>query len=236
MRLTPFIKPVLAVVVIAVCGLVATRDAGAGVVWIGSGASQPAVEVASQWEIRFRTVARQEHDFSCGSAAIATLLSFHYDHPITEREIFLRMYEDGDKEKIRRDGFSLLDMKNFLEARGYRADGFRITIERLVEAGVPAVVLVNDEGYRHFVVIKGVRGDRVLLGDPAKGVRAISKAELEEISNGVLFVIRNKKEIGRAAFNRPDEWKAAPEPPTDAVAHWRDIAPTMLLLLPSHDL
>ncbi|RYF14189.1 MAG: peptidase C39, partial [Oxalobacteraceae bacterium] len=32
---------------------------------------------------RFETVVRQQYDFSCGSAALATLLRYHYDDPQT---------------------------------------------------------------------------------------------------------------------------------------------------------
>src|SRR4029077_10081261 len=60
---------------------------------------------------RFKNVVRQHYDFSCGSAAVATLLTYNYGHPVEEMNVLNAMYEAGDKAKIRREGFSLLDMK-----------------------------------------------------------------------------------------------------------------------------
>src|SRR5690606_38844520 len=111
------------------------------------------VPVVSYKESRFQTVLKQQHDFSCGSAALASLLTFHYGDQVSEQDVFQAMYESGDQERIRQQGFTLLDMKKFLETRGYKADGFRIPLGPLAaKAGVPAIALINPKGYRHFVI------------------------------------------------------------------------------------
>ena len=92
------------------------------------------VPVTSLIGRRFDTVVRQQYDFSCGSAALATLLRFHYDAPQTEQSVFLGMWQDGDQAQIRRLGFSLLDMKRYLAARGIPADGYRVTSDALRDA------------------------------------------------------------------------------------------------------
>ena len=70
---------------------------------------------------------------------------------------------------------------------------------------MPAIVLLNDRGYRHFVVVKGLRNVRVLLGDPARGTRAMSRARFEALwDNRVLFVIHNRREIAWL-LNLPDQ-------------------------------
>lgn len=154
----------------------------------------------------FRTTIHQQYDFSCGSAALATLLTHHYARPVTESEVFQAMYERGDQAKIKRVGFSLLDMKRYLEANGYQADGFEVTLDRLAEARVPAIALIRENGYNHFVVIKGLREDRVLLGDPSAGSRVMTRAEFEKVwHGGILFVIRSHTEIAR--FDVPDHWR-----------------------------
>src|SRR5690606_12380707 len=107
------------------------------------------VKVTSYKEARFQTVLKQEHDFSCGSAALASLLSFHYQDPVSEQQVFEAMFAAGDQERIRRQGFSLLDMRKYLSGRGYKADGFRIALDLLADkASVPAIVLINTNGYR----------------------------------------------------------------------------------------
>src|SRR5690242_2443068 len=62
------------------------------------------VPIASIKDLRFRNTIHQQFDFSCGSAALATLLTHHYNFPVSEQQIFREMYERGDKMKIRREG------------------------------------------------------------------------------------------------------------------------------------
>jgi predicted double-glycine peptidase len=170
------------------------------------------VPVASLKQIRFATTLRQQYDFSCGSAAVATLLTHHYAHPVSEQFVFERMFAGGDQLKIRKEGFSLLDIKRFLSDLGYQADGFRLPLQRLIDAKLPAIVLVSDKGYHHFVVIKGVADGRILVGDPANGTRALPRAAFEQIwSNKLLFVIHGSPRL--PSFNTVADWRAAPAAP-----------------------
>ena len=45
------------------------------------------------------------------------------------------MYQNGDQAKIRKVGFSMLDMKRYAEARGLRAEGYRPTLDEVAPAG-----------------------------------------------------------------------------------------------------
>lgn len=166
------------------------------------------VPVQSMEDRRFSTVVRQRYDFSCGSAALATLLHFHYGDAQTEEAVFQGMWRDGDREAIRRVGFSLLDMKRYLAARGLRADGFRVTLKQIADAGVPGIVLINVRGYRHFVVVKGLNEQEVLVGDPSLGLRVMSVKEFAEAWNGIYFALNSNLEQGRTRFNRDAQWAA----------------------------
>jgi predicted double-glycine peptidase len=170
------------------------------------------VPVKSWKETRFNATVRQQYDFSCGSAALATLLSHHYGYRVTEQMVFEQMYLKGDQQKIRQQGFSLLDMQGFLASHGFRADGFELPLEKLVEAKLPAIVLVSDKGYNHFVVIKGIADGRILIGDPSSGTRTIGLERFRELwSSKLLFVIHGYD--GAVAFNRDTDWRAAPLAP-----------------------
>ncbi len=158
-------------------------------------------------QVAFRTTLHQKYDFSCGSAAVATLLTYHYGRPVDEIEVFQWMYASGDQAKIRREGFSLLDMKRYLEHVGYVADGVKVSLDELARVGVPAIALVSDQGYRHFVVVKGLRGSRVMLGDPALGGRIVSREQFESMwVGGIFFAIRSHLDLAR--FNAPADWSA----------------------------
>jgi len=196
----------------AALALVATvaispRVAHAGdVAFWGYSAGDMDIKVKSLKEARFKRVVKQQYDFSCGSAALATLLSYHYDQPVSETAVFKEMFAVGDQQHIERYGFSLLDMKRYLDSHNYLADGFRISLSRLRELGVPAIALIQVKGYRHFVVVKGVDDNRVLLGDPARGVRSVNVKDFDAAWNGIAFLIRNNADVGKQHFNMKQDW------------------------------
>jgi predicted double-glycine peptidase len=176
------------------------------------------VPVISLREAKMNSTLIQQFDFSCGSAALATLLTFQYNTPVTEQIVFEEMFAQGDQQAIRQSGFSLLDMKQFLAAHGFVADGFELPLDKLQESKLPAIVMVSEKGYNHFVVIKGMRNGRILLGDPANGTRAIVRSEFNAIwKNRLLFVIHNKSDL--ATFNRSEDWKAATVAPVTSTGN-----------------
>jgi predicted double-glycine peptidase len=172
------------------------------------------VPVASIKQLRFQSTLRQQYDFSCGSAALATLLTYHYGVAVSEQAVFEQMFLHGDQRTIRSQGFSLLDMQRYLAARGLRADGFEQPLQKLIDSALPAIVLVADEGYRHFVVIKGAADGRILVGDPSSGTRVMGRAAFEAIwANKLLFVIHGSPVAPQ--FNLAADWRAAPRAPLD---------------------
>jgi len=187
--------------------LFATPPAQAGTMTVlGSSGGSFSVKVTSIKESRFQSVVKQQYDFSCGSAALATLLTYHYQSPVSEQEVFKAMFDIGDQKKIRAQGFSLLDMKNYLVAHGFKAAGYQASLDKLAAIGVPAIVLINMRGYKHFVVVKGVTEKDVLLGDPAAGTRSMPRAEFESSWNGLLFLVLSKKDVGKNHFNLAQDW------------------------------
>jgi hypothetical protein len=200
------------IVLCALAAVLAPAQAGAQVRFHGEAGGPYAVKVMSWKDIPFRTVVRQHYDYSCGSAALATLLHHHYGEPVGEADLFKAMWSAGDQAKIRKVGFSLLDMKRALAARGYKADGYRLTLDQLDAVQTPAIALITIGRYRHFVVVKGVDKERVLVGDPALGLKVYSRGDFQKIWNGIAFVIHghsgNRPQFDRVAEWRP--WSTAP--------------------------
>jgi hypothetical protein len=147
----------------ALAAVLAPSAALSGAVPVANGIGTWEVPVESMTKMRFRSVVAQQYDFSCGSAALATLLTFHYGREVPESVAFDGMFRVGDQETIRQQGFSMLDMKRYLESEhGLAADGFHVKLSDLKELGVPGIVMIETRGYRHFVVVKGVGDERVL--------------------------------------------------------------------------
>jgi predicted double-glycine peptidase len=164
------------------------------------------VPIASMQARRFNTVVHQRYDFSCGSAALATLLRYHYNDPQSEVDVFQGMWRDGDRAQIRRVGFSLLDMKRYLAARGLSADGYKVTLQDIAKRQVPGIALITVKGYRHFVVVKGVNAKEVLIGDPSLGLRTMPVAEFTAAWNGIYFVLNSNLDTARRGFNVDAQW------------------------------
>lgn len=141
--------------------------------------------VRSLLEMRHENVVIQKWDLSCGAAALAILLNYQHGERLSEKEVALALMnrkeylENPDLVRMR-EGFSLLDLKRHVDARGYVGNGYgRLQVKDL-EARAPLIVPIQTNGYSHFVVFRGIRGNRVLLADPAWGNRTMSLPEFEE--------------------------------------------------------
>lgn len=159
----------------------------------GVGAA-PGSGVRSLAEFRHAKVVMQEWDLSCGAAAIATLLTHDLGHPVSERAAAEAMLDRNDPLKVRvQGGFSLLDLQEFAEARGYEASGYgNLSVEDVL-AMAPAIVPVRFNGYDHFVVLRGARRGEVLLADPAFGRRSVRISAFKRAwDRRVAFVIEGR--------------------------------------------
>ena len=185
-------------------------------------------------ELRFRRVVKQEYDFSCGSAAIATLLTYHYNRPTPEDSVLQAMFKVGDQEKIKKEGFSMLDMKKYLESLGYRTEGYKVGLDKIAEVGIPGIVLIKTKGYLHFVVLKGVRGDQVLVGDSALGTKFMSREKFLDIWNGVFLVILTNVRQAKNEFNLDQDWEGQVAAPLGGALS-RDTLATLTLLMPGRN-
>lgn len=158
-------------------------------------------------EIPFRSVVRQQYDFSCGSAAVATLLSFHYGVQTPERPIFGSMWAAGDQPTIRKLGFSMLDIKHYLDSIQFRTEGFRLSLDQIRRLDRPGIIILDLKGYRHFVVVKGVAGDQVLVGDPMLGLMRYSTTDLMAHWNGIFLTIVDSPDHRQPRFNVAGDWR-----------------------------
>lgn len=130
--------------------------------------------VLSMIEKRQQNVVLQQWELSCAAAALATILRYQHGIPATERSVALGMLSrkeylsNPDLLRIRQ-GFSLLDLKRYVDNLGYDGLGLgQLTFKDLIEHA-PIIVPVNLNGYPHFVVFRGATKNSVLIADPAFG-------------------------------------------------------------------
>ncbi len=154
--------------------------------------------VRSLVEQRHHNVVLQRFELSCAAAALATVLRYQHGVAVTERSVALGLINRDEyianPDLVRlRQGFSLLDLKRFVDMLGFEGVGlgkleFRDLLER-----APVIVPVSVRGYPHFVVFRGATADAVLLADPAFGNVTMS---IDKFVEGWI----DYREIGRVGF------------------------------------
>jgi uncharacterized protein len=199
-------KSVLAAIVAAALSVPSSAIAAdAQLTPVATGANY-SVRVMSWADIPFRTVVRQQYDFSCGSAAVATLLTHQMGIKTSESEPFKAMWARGDQAIIKTKGFSMLDMKQYFESRGMRAIGYRYTIADIAKAQQPGIALIDLNGFKHFVVVKGVAAGKVLVGDSILGLTQYPAETFAKMWNGIYLTVQQTKAGHRPIFNLQSDW------------------------------
>jgi hypothetical protein len=136
-----------------------------------------ATPVKSDQEIKWENVNRQSLDISCGPAALSTLISYYLQDQVSEMDIISSILQASDLSEVKkiqkRQAFSLLDLQKFALSKGYQAAGYKVGVQDLLSFEKPVIIPIETMGYRHFVVFKGLKGDRVYLADPAFGNRTM---------------------------------------------------------------
>lgn len=164
---------------------VAAAPAIGAQVWMGNAGSTLEQPVDSWMEIQYRQVVKQQYDFSCGAASMATLLRYFYNEPVTEKSVvrFLLEALGLKKEKtLEKDdfAFSFTHLKAYANKHGYKAVGLALPIESLRKLQVPAILYLEIRGFQHFVVFKGIDKNRVYLADPSFGNRSMRIGQFKE--------------------------------------------------------
>ena len=159
-------------------------------------------------ELNKRNVVRQTYDYSCGSAALATLLNYHYGEDFDERQVIQGLLRHGDSELIaKRRAFSLLDMKRFVEILGYKGVGYKAEWDDLLTLERPCIVPIKIFGYRHFAVLRGIHKGHAFLADPWRGNISFTREDfLEKWYENVLFIVypEGAREVGLLTLRESD--------------------------------
>jgi len=148
-------------------------------------AVKPAVEQ------QFKNIVHQAYDYSCGSAALTTVLNGYLGRQFEERQIMDGLLKYGESEKIvQRRGFSLLDMKRLVTVLGHPSGGYKGSFEDIKKLDHPAIVPIHYAGFKHFVVVKKYLNGRVFVADPALGNISFPEERFKDVwENNVMFIV-----------------------------------------------
>lgn len=208
-----FLTLVMAMMAMANIGLTETvRDVPEGVYQVGSNLSTKQHEnlkIRPLDEIKRSDMIHQAYDYSCGSAALTTVMNYFLGENLQESEVMEGMLKHGEKDKIvQRRGFSLLDMKRYVATLGYKGAGFKAEIQDLVDLRQPGLVTIQYAGFKHFVVFRELRDGHVYLADPSMGKISFTTEHFSQLWDGnVLFLVYpkdNTEPVNKLALSDED--------------------------------
>jgi len=128
-------------------------------------------------DLRDSNIEKQDEDFSCGSASVATILRSFYGKDVYEKDILDEVIRVGD------DGTaSFSDLEKAVKKFGFKAVGLTLSFEKLKSIKIPAIVYLRYRDKDHFSVIRGVNENGLVwLGDPSWGNRKFSESRFKSM-------------------------------------------------------
>jgi len=145
--------------------------AHAGTVYLGTSTLHGDLPIKTWKALRDKRVVKQDLDYSCGAASVATILSEYYRKPeATEQAILKAMNMDV--------AASFHDLAGVVNPYGLKGVGLALNFQQLQRLKLPAIAYLEYRGDAHFSVIRGIsRQGRVWLGDPSWGNRRFSRQQ-----------------------------------------------------------
>lgn len=178
--------------------------------------SSTAKTIRSWQSLRDDRVVKQQLDYSCGAASLATILREFYSLDLTEADILARLAEDGR--------YSFADLAAVVKTWGLVGGGIALSFEKLTELKVPAIAYVLYRGQDHFTVIRGINPSTgvVSVADPSWGNRRFKEYQFRRIwevrdevgAEGRLLLIVPRSQatvtgIDETFFQTPGGWRTA---------------------------
>ena len=155
------------------------------------------IQVKSWKQLRDQGIEKQDLDYSCGSAAVATILRAYYGVEVYERDILKEV------EKLGNDGAaSFSDLQKAVQTFGFKATGISTDFDTLKTIKIPALLYLKYRDQDHFSVLRGISDSHVLLADSSWGnrtftVHQFSKLWLDDTLKGKVLVIVPDKEVSQ---------------------------------------
>lgn len=122
----------------------------------------------------------------CGAAALAMVFAYH--------GLWIPLEQMRIECGVNRDGSKASNMLKAARKHGADAKGFRSEIYDLGKYELPIIIFWN---FNHFVVLTGIKKNKVYINDPASGPRIISKEEFDSGFTGVVLTFTPNKEFSK---------------------------------------
>ena len=115
----------------------------------------------------------------CGAASLSMILA-HYG-------LWLPLEKLRQECGVNRDGSKASCVLRAARNRGCDAKGYKFSADRLKEVGIFPMIIHWE--FNHFVVLEGIKGEKVFLNDPAMGRRTVDWKDFRTSYTGVALNI-----------------------------------------------
>ena len=132
------------------------------------------VIVKSWRDLRDERIVKQNLDYSCGAASVATILNQYYGFSLSEKDVLSKIGKNSEA--------SFQDLARVVERFGFRGGGIALSFRDLLYLRAPVVAYLKYRGEDHFTVVRGVRPDGLIhVADPSWGNRRFSGAQFRKM-------------------------------------------------------
>ncbi|MDZ8134782.1 MAG: peptidase domain-containing ABC transporter [Nostoc sp. DedQUE04] len=141
----------------------------------------PTVKIGHLWQriTRRYPFFEQQSASDCGAACLV-MVGLYWGKRFSVNRL-------RDIANVDRDGSSLRGLAAAAESIGFSTRPVKASLDKLAQQSLPAIV--HWEG-KHYIVVYEVRGDRVIVGDPAIGQRTLTYAEFKAGWTGYTLLLQ----------------------------------------------
>lgn len=164
-------------------------------------------------EIRNQNIVMQERDYSCGAAALATVLKYYWGKDVSEENVLDSLARSLRPEALKdrtENGLTMADLKVVSDRMGYDAAVGKLdNLSKLTESKIPVIVTIKVGGINHFVVFRGTANGYVYLADPIRGNVRVSNSEFENawVENAIFVITlpgKTSSAVSRLSIRRDE--------------------------------
>ena len=116
----------------------------------------------------FKGVIKQSHDYSCGAAALSTLITGTVENShVSEMDVINIITANKAKKE---EGYTLTELAEASKKLGFYAEWRKVATDELVKIKQPVMLLIGiNSEFPHFVVLKGIEKGEAFLADSIRG-------------------------------------------------------------------
>jgi ATP-binding cassette, subfamily B, bacterial HlyB/CyaB len=128
----------------------------------------------------------QYDETDCGAASLAMICKY-YDKKVSVTRM-------RDMTNVSTEGATFMSLARAAESIGFNTRAIKGTWDTLPRTPLPAII--HWDGY-HYIVLYEVQSDRVIVGDPGRGLLTIKKDEFIKRWTGYTLILEPSAAIGR---------------------------------------